>query len=96
MRQLIQDLANGTTSLVEAPIPKIGEGHLLVDTTVSLISTGTEKMLVNFGRSGLVSKVRAQPDKVVQVIEKAKTDGILATAKGRTLKIGTTYPTRLL
>ena len=92
MRQLIQDLANGTTSLVEAPIPKIGEGHLLVDTTVSLISTGTEKMLVNFGRSGLVSKVRAQPDKVVQVIEKAKTDGILATAKAVRSKLAQPIP----
>ena len=55
MRQLIQDLANGTTSLVEAPIPKIGEGHLLVDTTV-LISTGTEKMLVNFGNLDLCQR----------------------------------------
>ena len=66
--------------------------NLLVDTTVSLISTGTEKMLVNFGRSGLVSKVRAQPDKVVQVIEKAKTDGILATAKAVRSKLAQPIP----
>ena len=79
MKQIMQDLANGRTTLVDAPAPQAAAEHLLIDTVVSLISTGTERMLVEFGKSGLLAKARAQPDKVVQVLEKAKTEGVMTT-----------------
>jgi predicted dehydrogenase/threonine dehydrogenase-like Zn-dependent dehydrogenase len=79
MLQIMQDLGSGTTHLVEAPAPLVRSGHILIETTRSLISTGTERMLVDFGKSGLLAKARSQPEKVAQVLSKIKTDGLLTT-----------------
>lgn len=79
MRQLFQNLKNGETILVNAPVPKLAEDHILISTTKSLISSGTERMLVNFGKSSLIAKAKSQPEKVTQVLEKAKTEGLLST-----------------
>ncbi len=54
-------------------------GQLLIKTHLSLVSAGTERMLVEFGQANLLNKARQQPEKVLQVINKAKTDGIMAT-----------------
>lgn len=75
MKQLLQSLSNGSSDLVEIPAPNICEGHLLIKTTRSLISSGTEKMLVDFGKANIIDKAKKQPDKVKQVFEKAITDG---------------------
>jgi predicted dehydrogenase/threonine dehydrogenase-like Zn-dependent dehydrogenase len=79
MRQIIQDLKNGATILEEIPAPMIKSGHILIQTTRSLVSLGTERMLVEFGKSNLFQKARQQPDKVKEVINKVKTDGIKPT-----------------
>lgn len=79
MKQILQDLKNGDTSLVDVPCPQVKKGHLLIRTRASLISLGTERMLVNFGRSGYLDKARQQPEKVKQVIAKIKTDGLMPT-----------------
>ena len=79
MKQVLQSLKDGTTTLEEVPVPRAGFGQLLIRTDTSLVSAGTERMLVKFGKSGWVSKARQQPDKVKMVLEKAKTDGIAAT-----------------
>jgi predicted dehydrogenase/threonine dehydrogenase-like Zn-dependent dehydrogenase len=79
MKQILQNLSNGTTELVEAPAPNARAGHVLIDTTASLISIGTERMLVDFGRAGLISKARQQPEKVRQVLAKVRTDGLTTT-----------------
>lgn len=79
MKQILQNLSSGTTELVESPTPSIRRGQVLIDSSVSLISVGTERMLVEFGRSGLVAKARQQPEKVGQVIDKIRTDGLLTT-----------------
>lgn len=79
MKQLLQDLSNGNTYLQEAPTPNPGKSSLLIQSSCSLISTGTEKLLVNFGRSSLLSKARQQPDKVKEVLAKVKNDGLLVT-----------------
>ena len=63
----------------EVPTPALGNGHLLILTTCSLVSAGTERMLVQFGKASLIDKARQQPDKVHQVIAKARTDGLLTT-----------------
>ena len=54
--------------LVEAPCPQNKKGQLLISTTKSLISVGTEKMLIDFGKSGWVNKARSQPEKVKMVL----------------------------
>jgi predicted dehydrogenase/threonine dehydrogenase-like Zn-dependent dehydrogenase len=79
MRQIIQDLKNGATILEEIPAPMIKSGHILIQTTRSLVSLGTERMLVEFGKSNLFEKARQQPDKVKEVINKVKTDGLKPT-----------------
>jgi hypothetical protein len=79
MRQLIQNLKTGETILEEVPVPQPSLGQLLIQTTRSLVSLGTERMLVEFGKANLFQKARQQPDKVRQVIDKVKTDGLFPT-----------------
>lgn len=79
MRQIIQDLKSGKTILEEIPTPKIKKGHVLIQTKNTLVSLGTEKMLVNFGKAGYIEKARQQPEKVKQVLNKIKTDGLKPT-----------------
>ena len=79
MKQILQNLATGETSLSSIPAPKTIKGHALVKTTKSLVSVGTERMLVDFGKANLIDKARSQPDKVKMVLKKVKTDGLLAT-----------------
>lgn len=79
MKQIIQDLKNGETILEEVPVPMIKSGHVLIKTTESLVSLGTEKMLVEFGKANFIQKARQQPDKVKMVLDKVKTDGFKPT-----------------
>ena len=79
MKQLLQDLRTGDTMLAEVPVPVPGRGQVLIRTSRSLISAGTERMLIDFGKAGWIEKARQQPDKVRQVLEKIRTDGLLPT-----------------
>jgi len=64
MKQILQNLKNGNTELVEVPCPVGKAGHLLIRTSRTLVSAGTERMLVEFGKAGLIEKARQQPEKV--------------------------------
>lgn len=79
MKQILQNLSNGSTNLVDVPCPKNNQGNILIRTKNSLVSAGTERMLVDFGKSNLINKARQQPDKVKMVLDKVKTDGLLPT-----------------
>jgi predicted dehydrogenase/threonine dehydrogenase-like Zn-dependent dehydrogenase len=79
MRQVLQNLRTGKVELADVPCPRARPGHLLIQTSRTLISAGTERMLVEFGRAGLIAKARSQPEKVRQVLDKIKTDGLLPT-----------------
>lgn len=79
MKQILQDMAKGGTSIVEAPAPFVSQGQLLINTTCSLISAGTERMLVHFGKASYLQKARQQPEKVKMVLEKIRTDGLATT-----------------
>ncbi len=79
MKQIIQDLKNGETILEEVPVPSVRSGSVLIKTTKSLVSLGTERMLVEFGKANFISKARQQPDKVKMVLDKVKTDGLKPT-----------------
>jgi predicted dehydrogenase/threonine dehydrogenase-like Zn-dependent dehydrogenase len=79
MRQILQNLRSGATVLEEIPAPQVRPGHLLIATTRTLVSSGTERMLVEFGRAGLIEKARQQPEKVRMVLEKIRSDGLAAT-----------------
>ncbi|UZE07940.1 bi-domain-containing oxidoreductase [Pseudomonas corrugata] len=79
MKQILQDMAKGETSVVEAPAPRVSSGQLLISTSCSLISSGTERMLVHFGKASYLAKARQQPEKVKMVLEKIRTDGLATT-----------------
>ena len=79
MLQIIEKLSNGSVELIDIPIPNVGDNEVLIKTTVSLVSKGTEKMLTDFGKSNLIGKALKQPEKVKLVVNKIKTDGIAPT-----------------
>lgn len=79
MKQLIQNLKTGETILEDIPAPLVKKGAVLIQTTRSLVSLGTEKMLVEFGKANYIEKARQQPEKVKQVLDKIKTEGLLPT-----------------
>lgn len=79
MKELYQDIKNGKIILQEQPMPTCKDNHVLIHTSKTLISSGTERMLIDFGKSNYLNKAKKQPDKLKMVLEKAKTDGILST-----------------
>ena len=92
MKQIIQDLKNGDTILEEVPAPLVKPGQVLIQTTRTLVSLGTERMLVEFGKSNLFQKAKQQPDKVKEVINKIKTDGLKPTINAVFNKLGQPLP----
>lgn len=79
MKQVLQSLKTGETTVTEIPSPMVKRGQLLIQTTKTLVSSGTERMLVEFGKAGWIEKARQQPDKVRLVLDKIKTDGLIPT-----------------
>ena len=79
MKQILQYLSNGKTILVDVPCPKIRKGSLLIASYKTLISAGTERMLVDFGKANMLEKARKQPEKVKMVLDKVKADGLFPT-----------------
>ena len=79
MKQILQNLSNGETSLVDVPCPKKIKFNILIATTKSVVSAGTERMLIDFGKANLLSKAKKQPDKVKMVLNKVVTDGLMTT-----------------
>ena len=81
MKQLLQNLRTGETTVVEVPVPQVKPGMALVLTAASLVSAGTERMLVDFASKSLIGKARSRPDLARQVIDKARREGLLTTAE---------------
>lgn len=79
VKQILQSLKTGVTEVAEVPAPTCGRGRVLAQTSISLVSAGTERMIVEFGKGNLIHKARSQPDKVKQVLQKARSDGVAAT-----------------
>ena len=92
MKQLLQNLRNGTTEIAEVPCPRPGSGQLLIRTSRTLVSAGTERMLVDFGKAGLIDKARQQPDKVRMVLDKVRTDGLIPTLEAVRNKLDQPLP----
>ena len=92
MLQIIQNLQTGTTSLIEVPCPLSQKGQILIKSHFSLMSLGTERMLVEFGKASWIDKAKQQPDKVKQVLQKIKTDGLGPTIEVIKRKLDTPIP----
>lgn len=92
MKQILQNLKNGATELIDKPCPQTGRHQLFIKTSASLVSAGTERMLIDFGKGNYLQKARQQPDKVRMVIDKIKTDGLMPTVDSVFAKLDTPLP----
>lgn len=92
MKQLIQSFKTGELGLFDVPAPVCEKNGALVQTTVSLVSAGTEKMLVDFAKKSMLAKAKDRPDLVKQVIDKMKKEGIRNTLEKVFTKLDTPIP----
>jgi len=92
VRQVLQDLRSGATEVAEVPAPITRPGHLLIQTRRSLISAGSERLIVEFGKASLIAKARSEPEKVKQVLDKIKTDGLMPTLEAVFSKLDEPMP----
>src|SRR5690242_12069230 len=81
MKQLLQNMKTGKSSVEDVPVPTPQEGQALVKVVASLVSAGTERMVVEFAEKSLVGKARSRPDLVKQVLDKARREGLVNTAQ---------------
>lgn len=77
MKQVLQSMHDGKTRVEDVPDPFVRPGTALVRTSYSLVSAGTERMVVDFAGKNLLDKVRSRPDLAKQVIDKALKEGPL-------------------
>jgi predicted dehydrogenase/threonine dehydrogenase-like Zn-dependent dehydrogenase len=92
MKQITQDLKKGNTILEDVPAPQLKAGSVLIKTTRTLVSLGTERMLVEFGKANYLDKAKQQPDKVKMVLDKVKTDGLMPTYESVVNKLNQPLP----
>jgi predicted dehydrogenase/threonine dehydrogenase-like Zn-dependent dehydrogenase len=92
MLQVLQSLSDGKTLIADVPVPAAGGASLVVESRATVLSAGTERMLVEFGRAGLIDKARQQPEKVKQVFDKMRTDGVRSTIEAVRAKLDTPIP----
>jgi len=92
MKQLLQSLKDGRTEVADIPCPSAAAGRLLIRTRRTLVSSGTERMVVEFGKAGWLAKARQQPEKVRMVIDKVRADGIAPTLQAVRSKLEQPVP----
>ncbi len=79
MKQVVQDIRSGATTVQDVPAPQVLPGTALIRNAASLVSAGTERSLVEFAGRSLLGKARSRPDLVRQVIDKSLREGLLTT-----------------
>jgi len=87
MKQLLQNIKTGESEIAEVPVPRPAQGTALVQTAASLVSAGTERMVVEFAKKGMLGKAQSRPDLVRQVLDKARREGILTTLEAAMNKL---------
>jgi len=92
MKQLIQNYKTGELKLTDVPAPIVKSGGILVRNINSLVSVGTEKLMIDLAKKSLLGKAKARPDLVKQVINKVKTDGLLETYKASMSRLDDPVP----
>lgn len=79
MKQLTQNIRSGKSAIQDVPAPQVGRGSVLIQVAASLVSAGTERMVVEFAEKTMLDKARSRPDLVKQTFDKARRDGVLTT-----------------
>jgi predicted dehydrogenase len=81
MKQILQNIKDGKLSLADCPAPRVQRGQLLIANEASLISAGTEKMVMDLASKSLLGKARERPDHVRRVLEKIRNEGLMNTVR---------------
>lgn len=76
MKQVTHTLKDGRVEVADVPVPTLADKFVLVRTTASVISAGTEKTKIDMGRKSLLQKARSRPDLVQQVLRKIRSEGL--------------------
>ena len=92
MKQVEQNYRTGALNVSDVPAPRAPSGGLLVATKVSLISSGTEKQLMDLAKASLAGKAMARPDLVRQTLRKVRSDGLRPTVEKVFAKLDTPIP----
>lgn len=92
MKQILQSLRTGETEVAEVPAPTVKPGRVLIRSSRTLVSAGTERMLIEFGKAGWLAKARQQPDKVRMVLDKVRSDGLMPTLEAVRNKLDRPLP----
>lgn len=92
MKQILQNLRSGETVVADVPEPQPVPGTVLIKSSCSLVSAGTERMLVDFGKANWIDKARSQPDKLKEVLQKVRSDGIAPTMEAVKAKLDQPLP----
>lgn len=79
MKQVLKNINDGQTLIADVPVPSVRPGMALIKTGASLVSVGTERMVVEFAEKGLLGKAQSRPDLVRQIVDKARREGVLST-----------------
>ena len=92
MKQIIQNYKSGELQLVEVPDPILLPGGMILDTRNSLVSVGTEKLMIDFAKKGYLGKALGRPDLVKMVINKIKVDGLMEAYKASMSRLDSPVP----
>ena len=92
MKQLIQNYKTGELKLTDVPVPIVKSGGVLIRNINSLVSVGTEKLMIDLAKKSLLGKAKARPDLVKQVINKVKTDGLMEAYKASMSRLDNPVP----
>ena len=92
MRQIVQSLKTGNTEIVEFPAPKLKPGHILIETTYSLVSIGTERTTVSGTKESLLSRAKKNPDKILKLLQLIKDNGIKKSISSVSSQIDRYFP----
>ena len=92
MKQILQHMNDGKTVVEEVPVPVVRAHTALIRTFASVVSAGTERMLVDFAEKSLIGKAASRPDLVRQMISKAEREGVLPTLEAAFNKLDQPMP----
>lgn len=92
MKQVVQPIGGGPVTVLDVPRPTVGATEVLVRTLASVISPGTEGAITSLAQSSLLSKARARPDLVRQVVKKARNEGLSSTLQTVRARLASDLP----
>src|ERR1051325_3121322 len=92
MKQITQNFRSGELSLQDVPAPALRDGGVLVHNSFSLISAGTERLLMDLAKKSLLGKARERPDLVRQLVQKARTEGVTAAIQKANSRLDVPLP----